>query len=130
MKFSEVAKLAWVKQVSLSATGYYATPGIEYDPKKGRGRPFFYFAFGGCVSEVEVNGLTGESRVRRVDILHDVGNPLAPLIDKGQVEGAFVQGMGWLTCEEVIYSGDGRLLTHGPSTYKIPAVGDVLWIGT
>ena len=125
MKFSEVAKLAWVKQVSLSATGYYATPGIEYDPKKGRGRPFFYFAFGGCVSEVEVNGLTGESRVRRVDILHDVGNPLAPLIDKGQVEGAFVQGMGWLTCEEVIYSGDGRLLTHGPSTYKIPAVGDV-----
>ncbi len=122
--FSEIATAAWAQQISLSSTGYYATPGIGYDPSIGRGRPFFYYAFGGAVSEVEVNGLTGEYRVKRVDVLHDVGNPLAPSIDVGQVEGGFVQGMGWLTCEDVLYSQEGRLLTHGPSTYKIPAAGD------
>ncbi len=122
--FAKVATAAWAQQISLSSTGYYATPGIGYDPSIGRGRPFFYYAFGGAISEVEVNGLTGEYRVRRVDILHDVGNPLAPSIDVGQVEGGFVQGMGWLTCEAVLYSPQGRLLTHGPSTYKIPAAGD------
>ena len=123
--FATLCKRAWANQISLSSTGYYATPGIKYDPKVGRGRPFFYYAFGGAISEVEVNGLTGEYRVLRVDVLHDVGHPLAPSIDIGQVEGGFVQGMGWLTCEEVIYNDSGKLITSGPSTYKIPAVGDI-----
>jgi xanthine dehydrogenase large subunit len=123
--FAQVANACWARQISLAATGYYATPGIAYDADAGRGRPFFYFAFGGAVSEVEVNGLTGEYRVQRVDILHDVGRSLAPDIDRGQVEGAFVQGMGWLTCEDPRVDPSGRPLTTGPSTYKIPAVGDV-----
>ena len=123
--FAQVANACWARQISLAATGYYATPGIAYDAETGRGRPFFYFAFGGAVSEVEVNGLTGEYRVQRVDILHDVGRSLAPDIDRGQVEGAFVQGMGWLTCEDPRTDDAGRSLTTGPSTYKIPAVGDV-----
>ena len=125
ISFAEVAKACWLQRVSLSATGFYATPGIAYDRDKGQGTPFFYFAYGASVLEVEVHTLTGEHRLRRVDILHDVGNPLIPEIDKGQVEGAFVQGLGWLTCEEVLYAEDGRLLTHGPSTYKIPAAGDI-----
>jgi len=123
--FGEVARSCWASQVSLASTGYYATPGIKYDPAIGRGRPFFYFAFGGSVSEVEVCGLTGEYRVRRIDILHDVGDSLVPTIDRGQIEGGFVQGMGWLTSEELQFAPNGRLLTHGPSTYKIPAAGDV-----
>jgi len=123
--FSEVAKMCWVQRVSLSATGFYATPGIAYDRDAGRGTPFFYFAYGASVVEVEVNTLTGEHRLTRADVLHDVGNPLIPDIDRGQVEGAFVQGLGWVTCEEVLYAEDGRLLTHGPSTYKIPAAGDI-----
>lgn len=125
MSFGDLAKQCWLQRVSLSATGFYATPGIAYDRDKGQGTPFFYYAYGGSVLEVEVHTLTGEHRLRRVDILHDVGNPLIPEIDKGQVEGAFVQGLGWLTCEEVLYADDGRLLTHGPSTYKIPAAGDI-----
>ncbi|MEC7947262.1 MAG: xanthine dehydrogenase molybdopterin binding subunit [Myxococcota bacterium] len=123
--FAQVANACWARQISLASTGYYATPGIAYDADSGRGRPFFYFAFGGAVSEVEVNGLTGEYRVQRVDILHDVGRSLAPDIDRGQVEGGFVQGMGWLTCEDPRVDASGRPLTTGPSTYKIPAVGDV-----
>ena len=111
--------------MSLSATGFYATPGIAYDEKVGQGTPFFYFAFGGAVTEIEVCGWTGEYRLRRVDILHDVGNPLIPTIDRGQVEGAFVQGFGWLTMEEYLQTADGRPITHGPSTYKVPAIGDV-----
>jgi xanthine dehydrogenase molybdopterin binding subunit len=122
--FAQVAQRCWVEQVSLAASGFYATPGIGYDRDAGRGTPFHYFAYGGSVTEVEVNGLTGEYRVRRVDILHDVGDSILPGVDVGQVEGAFVQGMGWLTMEEVLFD-QGRLLTHGPSTYKIPAVGDV-----
>jgi xanthine dehydrogenase large subunit len=122
--FSELAKTCWLRRVSLSATGYYSTPGIQYDPVAGRGTPFFYFAFGGAVVEVEVHGLTGEHRVIRADILHDVGDSLVPSIDKGQVEGAFVQGLGWLTCEEVLFRADGTAVTTGPSTYKIPAFGD------
>jgi len=123
--FAELAMSCWVRQVSLAASGFYATPGIRYDAKTGRGRPFFYYAYGASVVEVEVNGLTGEHRLRRVDILHDVGDSLIPTIDRGQVEGAFVQGLGWLTNEEVLFDGDGRLLTHGPSTYKIPTAGDI-----
>jgi xanthine dehydrogenase large subunit len=122
--FARVANACWVNQVSLAASGFYATPGIGYDASVGRGRPFFYFAFGAAAVEVEVCGLTGEHRVRRVDILHDVGDSLVPTIDRGQIEGAFIQGLGWLTGEEVLFDGEGRLLTHGPSTYKIPSAGD------
>ncbi len=123
--FRDVAKNAWMQRVSLSATGFYATPGVGYDHATGSGTPFFYFAYGAAVCEVEVNGLTGEHRMTRADILHDVGTSLVPTIDRGQVEGGFVQGVGWLTCEEVLFREDGSPITTGPSTYKIPAVGDV-----
>ncbi len=123
--FSEAAAACCFRQISLSSTGFYRTPGIAYDRKEGQGTPFFYFAWGVAFVEVEVAGLTGEHRVRRVDILHDVGDSLVPEIDVGQVEGAFVQGMGWLTGEEVLFDDHGRCITHGPSTYKVPAVGDV-----
>lgn len=125
LAFSDLANTCWVRQVSLSSTGYYATPGIAYDHGQGAGTPFFYFAYGVGISEVEVCGLTGEARLRRVDVLHDVGDALVPSIDKGQVEGAFVQGLGWLTDEEVLYGSDGRCLTVGPSTYKVPSIGDI-----
>ncbi len=123
--FGAVATACWLAQIPLSATGYYCTPGVAYDQDKGQGTPFYYFAYGGAVVEVEVNGLTGEHRMLRADILHDVGASLVPSIDIGQIEGAFVQGVGWLTMEELLFSEEGRLLTPGPSTYKIPAVGDV-----
>ncbi|MAE69414.1 MAG: xanthine dehydrogenase molybdopterin binding subunit [Gemmatimonadetes bacterium] len=122
--FHEVAMQAWLERVSLSATGYYATPGISYDIEAGRGCPFFYFAYGGAFVEVALDGRTGRHRLLRVDILHDVGNSLVPSIDRGQIEGGFLQGVGWLTCEERIESPDGRVVTLGPSTYKIPAAGD------
>ena len=125
LPFADVARACWTQQISLAATGYYATPGIGYDRDKGQGTPFYYFAYGAAVTEVEVSGLTGEHRVLRVDILHDVGDSLVPTIDRGQVEGGYVQGLGWLTGEEVLFDDQGRLLTHGPSTYKIPAIGDV-----
>jgi xanthine dehydrogenase large subunit len=124
LRFEEVTLAAYAAQVSLSATGYYRTPDIGYDRMTGRGKPFHYYAFGGAVVEVEVSGLTGEHRIRRADILHDVGSSLVPTIDKGQVEGGFLQGVGWLTCEEVLIDAKGRLLTHSPDTYKIPALGD------
>jgi len=123
--FSDLATQCWLRQVSLSSTGYYATPGIAYDHETGSGTPFFYFAYGVAITEVEVLLLTGEARMRRVDILHDVGDALIPSIDVGQVEGAFVQGAGWLTDEEVQFADDGRCVTVGPSTYKIPSIGDV-----
>ena len=122
--FSQVALQGWMRRVPMSATGFYATPGVVYDHSTGSGTPFFYFAYGGCTTEVEINGLTGEYRLLAVDILHDVGDSLIPNVDRGQIEGAFVQGVGWLTCEEVLFTQEGRLLTHGPSTYKIPAAGD------
>ena len=123
--FAEVATQCWLNRVSLAATGYYKTPGIHYSHEEGRGNPFYYYAFGGAISEVEVNTLTGEHRLRRVDILHDVGTSLVPSIDVGQVEGGFVQGVGWLTGEEILYNEEGDILTSGPSTYKIPAMGDI-----
>ncbi|MEM6296539.1 MAG: xanthine dehydrogenase molybdopterin binding subunit [Myxococcota bacterium] len=123
--FAAVAQEAWIQRVSLSATGFYATPGVGYDHATGSGTPFYYYAYGAAICEVEVNGLTGEHRMLRADILHDVGTSLVPTIDRGQVEGGFVQGVGWLTCEEVLFADDGRPLTTGPSTYKIPAIGDV-----
>jgi xanthine dehydrogenase large subunit len=125
MSFGEVAKLAHRSRVQLSSTGYYSTPKIHYDTKVHQGRPFYYFAYGAALSEVEVDTLTGEYRLRRVDILHDAGQSLNPAIDLGQVEGGFVQGMGWLTTEELWWDDKGHLRTHAPSTYKIPACGDV-----
>jgi xanthine dehydrogenase large subunit len=124
LRFAEVVHKAYLAQLSLSATGYYRTPDITYDRSTGRGKPFHYYAFGAAVVEVELSGLTGEHRVRRVDVLHDVGASLVPSIDVGQVEGGFIQGLGWLTSEEVLFDGQGRLVTHSPDTYKIPAVGD------
>ena len=124
VSFDELANLAYLARVPLSATGFYRTPKIHYDRKAARGRPFYYFAYGAAISEVEIDTLTGENRVRRVDILHDVGRSLNPALDRGQIEGGFIQGMGWLTMEELCWSDDGRLLTHAPSTYKIPACGD------
>ena len=122
--FGEVTMKAYLARVSLATTGYYATPGIKYDHGSGRGTPFFYFVCGAAVAEVEVDGYTGAQRVRRVDILHDVGRSINPGVDRGQIEGAFTQGMGWLTCEELRWDTTGKLLTHAPSTYKIPAFGD------
>jgi xanthine dehydrogenase large subunit len=125
MSFGEAAKLCHRARVSLSSTGYYATPKIHYDAKTLQGRPFFYFACGAAVAETETDTLTGEYRVTSVDILHDCGNSLNPAIDIGQVEGGFVQGMGWLTTEELWWDAAGRLRTHAPSTYKIPSIGDI-----
>ncbi len=125
MGFAELAKLARMQRVSLSSTGFYATPKIHFDPVTQTGRPFYYFAYGAALAEVEVDGLTGEYRQRRVDILHDCGKSLNPAIDLGQIEGGFVQGAGWLTTEELWWDASGRLRTHAPSTYKIPAIGDL-----
>jgi xanthine dehydrogenase molybdopterin binding subunit/xanthine dehydrogenase small subunit len=122
--FAEVVKQAYLSRVSLSAAGYYATPDIHWDRAAGRGQPFLYFAYGAAVSEVEVDGFTGMSRVLRVDILQDVGDSINEGVNRGQIEGGFVQGMGWLTTEELKWDDQGRLLTHSPDTYKIPSVGD------
>ena len=124
VRFSEVCAQAYVERVSLSATGFYKTPGIFWDWAKAKGKPFAYFACGAAVSEVEVDGYTGMSRVLRTDIVHDVGDSLNPGVDRGQIEGGFVQGMGWLTSEELKWDASGRLLTHSASTYQIPAIGD------
>src|SRR4029078_5915489 len=108
----------------LSSTGFYRTPKIHYDRATHRGRPFYYFAYGAACSEVIIDTLTGENRVTRVDILHDVGRSLNPAIDRGQIEGGVVQGMGLLTTEELVFDDKGALRTHAPSTYKIPACSD------
>ncbi len=123
--FAELARLAWFSRVSLSATGFYRTPKIHYDRSTFSGRPFYYFAYGAAVSEVEIDTLTGEYRVRRVDILHDAGKSLNPAIDLGQIEGGFIQGMGWLTTEQLWWNPQGELKTHAPSTYKIPVCRDL-----
>ncbi|RWR10844.1 xanthine dehydrogenase molybdopterin binding subunit [Paenirhodobacter populi] len=124
LTFDEVAHDAYTARVSLSSTGFYATPKISWDRIEGRGRPFFYFAYGAAVTEVVIDTLTGENRILRADIVHDAGDSLNPAIDIGQVEGAYVQGSGWLTTEELVWDGKGRLSTHAPSTYKIPACSD------
>ncbi|KUL97147.1 aldehyde oxidase [Bosea sp. WAO] len=122
--FVELVKAAYMARVQLSATGFYATPKIHWDRKAGRGHPFYYFAYGAAAAEVAIDTLTGEYKVERVDILHDCGNSLNPAIDKGQIEGGFVQGMGWLTAEELVWDEKGRLMTHAPSTYKVPVASD------
>jgi len=123
--FGDLTRRAHHLRVSLSATGFYATPDIHWDRDAAHGRPFFYFAYGASCSEVVVDTLTGEMRVTRVDILHDVGQSINPALDRGQIEGAFVQGMGWLTTEQLVHDAAGRLRTHSPSTYKIPTAFDV-----
>jgi xanthine dehydrogenase large subunit len=125
MGFGELAKKLHGARISLSSTGFYATPKITWDRAKGEGSPFFYFAYGAACSEVTIDTLTGEMKVTRVDILHDVGTSLNPAIDTGQIEGGFVQGMGWLTTEELVFDARGKLATHAPSTYKIPCASDV-----
>ncbi|PZU61056.1 MAG: xanthine dehydrogenase molybdopterin binding subunit [Sphingobium sp.] len=124
MPFAALCRLAHMSRISLAASGFYATPDIHYDRPTHSGRPFFYFAYGAAMSEVVIDTLTGEHKVLAVDILHDVGRSLNPAIDLGQVEGGFIQGMGWLTTEELVFDGKGRLLTHAPSTYKIPTASD------
>jgi xanthine dehydrogenase large subunit len=125
VSFVDVVKEAYQQRISLSATGYYRTPNIHWDVKTNTGRPFYYFAYGAAISEVEVDGFTGTFRLRQVDVVHDVGESLNPLIDRGQIEGGFVQGMGWLTMEELVWDDEGRLRTFSPSTYKIPTVGEI-----
>jgi len=124
LPFAALARSAHEARVSLSASGYYRTPKIHWDKETKRGRPFYYFAFGAAVAEVAVDTLTGETQLLRVDILHDVGTSLNPAIDLGQIEGGFLQGVGWLTSEELYWDGSGRLGTHAPSTYKIPTARD------
>jgi xanthine dehydrogenase large subunit len=123
--FAELVEQAWRGRISLSATGFYRTPKINYDRSTFKGRPFYYYAYGAAVAEVVIDTLTGESRLTRVDILHDCGRSLNPAIDLGQVEGGFIQGVGWLTSEELCWDEDGALTTHAPSTYKIPTSSDV-----
>lgn len=125
VSFDELIQQAYFGQVSLSSTGFYRTPKIYYDRSQARGRPFYYFAYGAACSEVIVDTLTGEYKMLRSDILHDVGASLNPAIDIGQVEGGFVQGMGWLTMEELVWNDKGKLMTSGPASYKVPAVADM-----
>ncbi|MFA3916576.1 xanthine dehydrogenase molybdopterin binding subunit [Ruegeria hyattellae] len=122
--FDAFIKQAYLARIQLSAAGFYKTPKIHWDRDKGQGRPFYYYSYGAACSEVTIDTLTGEYRVERTDLLHDVGRSLNPALDKGQVEGAFVQGMGWLTTEELWWDDAGRLRTHAPSTYKIPLASD------
>lgn len=124
MTFEEAVSKTYMARVSLSATGFYKTPKIEWDRIAGHGRPFFYFAYGAACSEVVIDTLTGENRILRTDIVHDCGRSLNPALDIGQIEGGFVQGAGWLSMEELVWDDAGRLRTHAPSTYKIPACSD------
>ena len=134
MPFAQAAMLAYTNRVSLSATGFYKTPDLSWDRIKGQGRPFFYFAQGIALTEVVIDTLTGENRILRCDVIHDAGASLNPALDVGQIEGGYVQGAGWLTTEELVWDTKGRLQTHAPATYKIPAMSDrpdifnvVLW---
>ncbi len=123
--FDEVVQMAYANRIQLWSDGFYRTPKIHYDKTTLTGRPFFYFAYGAACTEVVIDTLTGESRVLKVDILHDVGRSINPALDVGQIEGGFVQGMGWLTSEQLVWNDKGLLTTHAPSTYKIPTSGDV-----
>ncbi|MEN6542106.1 xanthine dehydrogenase molybdopterin binding subunit, partial [Parvibaculum sp.] len=125
LSFAELAKYSWLERVSLSAAGFYKTPEIHFDAETCTGEPFYYFTYGACVAEAAIDTLTGENRILRADIIEDVGASLNPVIDIGQIEGAFIQGMGWLTMEELWWDKEGRLKTHAPSTYKIPTSRDI-----
>ena len=125
MSFAEAASATHAARISLSSTGFYSTPDIHWDRAKAQGSPFYYFAYGAACSEVMIDTLTGEMKITRVDVLHDVGRSLNPALDIGQIEGGFVQGMGWLTTEELVFDDQARLRTHAPSTYKIPCASDV-----
>ncbi|MCD4773139.1 MAG: xanthine dehydrogenase molybdopterin binding subunit, partial [Bacteroidales bacterium] len=125
ISFKELINSAYLNQISLSATGFYRTPGIHFDKKKAKGKPFYYFAFGMSVSEVQIDTLTGVHKILRTDILHDAGNPLNEEIDIGQIEGGFIQGVGWCTTEEMKWDKNGKLLTFSPDTYKIPLISDI-----
>jgi xanthine dehydrogenase large subunit len=124
LRFPELVMKAYLARVQLWSDGFYATPGLHWDPKTMNGNPFSYFAYGAAVAEVVVDTLTGEWKLARADVLYDAGKSLNPAIDIGQVEGAFIQGMGWLTTEELWWNAGGKLMTHAPSTYKIPGVSD------
>ncbi len=124
-RFDDVVQMAYANRIQLWSDGFYRTPKIHYDKTTLTGRPFYYFAYGAACTEVAIDTLTGESRVLKVDILHDVGRSINPAIDRGQIEGGFVQGMGWLTTEQLVWNDKGNLSTHAPSTYKIPATGDI-----
>ena len=124
-RFEDVVQMAYANRIQLWSDGFYRTPKIHYDKTTLTGRPFYYFSYGAACTEVAIDTLTGESRVLKVDILHDVGHSINPAIDIGQIEGGFVQGMGWLTTEELVWNDKGHLATHAPSTYKIPATGDI-----
>jgi xanthine dehydrogenase large subunit len=119
--FATVCNAAYLQRTPLFAQGYYRTPGIHFDTRTGTGTPFHYFAYGAAVSEVEVDGFTGDYRLRRTDILHDVGDSISPIVDRGQIEGGFIQGVGWLTIEELLWDAKGRVATAGASTYKLPS---------
>ena len=119
--FAEIVESALQRRIPLFAHGYYRTPEIHFNPKTATGKPFHYFAYAAAVSEVEIDGFTGDSRLLRADILEDVGDSLSPLIDRGQIEGGFIQGLGWLTIEELVWDAQGRLATAGASTYKLPS---------
>jgi xanthine dehydrogenase large subunit len=123
--FDEVVRLAYANRIQLWSDGFYRTPKIHYDKTTLTGRPFYYFSYGAACTEVAIDTLTGETRVLAVDILHDVGTSINPAIDIGQIEGGYIQGVGWLTSEQLVWNERGELATHAPSTYKIPATGDV-----
>jgi xanthine dehydrogenase large subunit len=125
LPFADVCEAAYHARVPLFAQGFYRTPGIHFDPSTGTGRPFHYFTYGAAVSEVEIDRFTGAHRLRRVDILQDVGDAISPTVDRGQVEGGFIQGVGWLTVEDLLWDGEGRLATGSASTYKLPSWSEV-----
>jgi len=124
VSFTDVVQHAYLQRIPLFSAGYYKTPNIHFDRESGKGKPFHYFAYGAAVSEVEVSGFTGQYRILRCDLLHDVGDSLSPLVDKGQVEGGFIQGIGWLTTEELVWNERGVFLSNGASTYKLPTLGE------
>jgi xanthine dehydrogenase large subunit len=123
--FAEVVESAYRRRLPLFASGFYRTPEIHYDPKTLRGRPFYYFVYGAAVSEVEIDVFTGQHRLLRADLLEDAGDSVSPLVDRGQIEGGFIQGAGWLTLEELVWDSEGRLATNGASTYKLPSWSEV-----
>jgi xanthine dehydrogenase molybdopterin-binding subunit B len=125
IEFREAVSMCYLQQVSLSATGFYRTPDIHFDREKGKGKPFHYFAFGMAVTEVELDTLTGYHQILRTDILHDVGDSLNTAIDMGQIQGGYIQGVGWCTTEECKWDDKGNLLNHSPDTYKIPSIQDI-----